>query len=154
MDNLCIEYSGKKYFVGEIARRQSQPRVTMGAERFTGVEGMGLMCTVLALLAEEDHEHIRLVAGLPVSDFQRVKEKYRQALLGPHSIRLLQTDGNWGVDYSVTINEVRIIPQPVGTLFWAVLGEDGSLINKAYAAGKMAVLDIGQLYLARTYEGI
>ena len=103
-----------------------------------------MMLTTLALLAEEDHEHIRLVTGIPVSDFQRVKEKYRQALLGTHSIRLLQTDGNWGVDYSVTINEVKIIPQPVGTLFWAVLGDDGSLINKACAAGKMAVLDIGQ----------
>ena len=33
----------------------------MGAERFAGYEGMALM---LALLAEEEHAHIRLVTGL------------------------------------------------------------------------------------------
>ena len=55
MDNLCIEYSGKRYFVGNMARRQSQPRVTMGAERFADVEGMALMLTTLAVLAEEDY---------------------------------------------------------------------------------------------------
>ncbi len=48
---------------------------------------MGLMLTTLALLAEEDHEHIRLVTGLPLSNFQKLKEKYLQILLGTH---------NWG----------------------------------------------------------
>ncbi len=37
MDNLCVEYSGKKFFVGEMAMRQAQPRVAMGAERFMDV---------------------------------------------------------------------------------------------------------------------
>ncbi len=142
LDNLCIEYAGKKFFVGEMARWQSTVRATLNSDRFTSIEGMALMLTALALLSDSTDEQINLVTGLAVSDFQKLKKEYRQALLGRHNIKPLQPDGKWGVDYSVTIKDVKVIPQPIGTLFWSFLAQDGQVRNWENAASRIGILDI------------
>lgn len=143
-DRLCVEFEGKQYFIGDIAYTQSAPRVTMNNKRFTSSEGLALMMSALILLSSDQLEEIKLVAGLPVNEYAGLKDEYNNTLKGSHYIQLISTDGKEGEFYRFDIEEVKILPQPIGTLFDAVLDDAGQLAYKKLAGGRLACLDIGK----------
>ena len=143
-DRLCVEFEGKRYFVGSIAYLQSNPRATMNKERFTSSEGLALLMAALALLSTNQAEEVKLIAGLPVNDFAELKTQYREALLGQHYIQLTNPEGKEGKFYRFDIDDVKILPQPMGSLFDAVLDDAGQLADKSLAGGRLACLDIGK----------
>jgi len=143
-DRLCIEFEGKRYFVGDIAFKQSAPRVTMSADRFTSQEGLALMMSALVLLSNNQAEDIKLIVGLPVNEYAIIKDKYTEALQGNHYCQLIDPDGQGNEFYMFNIVSTAVLPQPIGTLFNAVLADDGALVDKKLAAGRVAVLDIGK----------
>ncbi len=143
-DRLCVQYQGKRYFVGNIAFAQSAPRVTMSADRFTSAEGLALMMSTLILLAGGQHEQLNLIVGLPVNEFAGMKTKYSDVLQGDHYIQLIDPSGKEGDFYRFDVEQVKVLPQPVGTIFDRVLDGGGELKNKNLAAGRVAVLDIGK----------
>jgi plasmid segregation protein ParM len=143
-DRLCVEFEGKRYFIGDIAYKQSSPRATMNSERFTSQEGLALMMSALILLSNSQYETVNLITGLPVNEYANLKDSYKNALLGKHYIQLIKPDGTEGEFYTFNIENVKILPQPMGTIFDKVLGLQGELENKLLASGKIAVLDIGK----------
>lgn len=144
IDRLCVRYNGKDFFVGSIAYQQSAPRVTMKSSRFTGDEGMVLLTSALMLLSVSQTSEIKLITGLPVNDFGGFKDKYKEALLGDKYIQLLMPDGTEKEFYRFNISDVKILPQPIGTIFDRVLNHNGELVDKKMASGRIAVLDIGK----------
>jgi plasmid segregation protein ParM len=144
-DRLCVEFEGRQYFIGDIAFTQTVPRVTMNSKRFYELlKGLALMMSALMLLANSQLEEIRLVAGLPVNEYARLKDEYNNTLKGSHYIQLISTDGKESEFYRFDIEEVKILPQPIGTIFNAVLDDAGQLSDKRLAGGRLAVLDIGK----------
>jgi len=143
-EGLCVEYEGSKYFIGDIAYTQSSPRVTMNSERFTSKEGLALMMATLVLLSNQQHEKLKLITGLPVDMYTGLKDKYKSALLGQHYIQLINPDGSGGQFYSFYIDEVSLLPQPIGTIFDKVLNDIGEIANQKLGSGRIAVLDIGK----------
>lgn len=143
-EKLCCDYAGKKYFIGAVALKQSDAMLTLSPDRFTQPEGMALMFAALALLSRNSDETVNLIGGLPVSDFAGKKEKYQAALLGRHYIKLFNPDGSGEKEHKITVNDCRILPQPMGTVFDRVLDAAGEIVNKKLAAGNIGVLDIGQ----------
>lgn len=143
-DKLCIEFEGKRYFIGDIAYKQSAPRVTMSADRFTSAEGLALMMSALLLLSGGPVEEVKLIAGLPVNDYSGLKDDYSKTLKGSHYCQLVDPDGKENDFYRFNITDVVILPQPIGTIFDKVLNGAGELQNKALAGGRVAVLDIGK----------
>jgi len=77
---LCVEYEGSKYFIGDIAYIQSSPRATMNSDRFTSQEGLALLLATLILLAEHQYEELKLITGLPVDLYSRLKNSYQEVL--------------------------------------------------------------------------
>ncbi len=144
VEKLCIEFEGKKYFVGSMAIAQSTPRVTMSSERFTSQEGLALMMSALLLLAGGQVEEVKLIAGLPVNEYAGLKKKYEDTLKGEHYVQRIDPTGDWGDFYRFNIEAVKILPQPIGTIFDKVLNDAGDLSNKQLASGRLAVLDIGK----------
>jgi len=143
-DRLCVEFEGKRFFIGEIAFKQSSPRVTMNNDRFTSSEGLALMMSALLLLSNSQTDAGKLVAGLPVNEYAGLKNKYSDALTGKHYLQQIDPDGSGNDFFAFTIEEAKILPQPIGTLFDAVLDDAGELENKQLAGGRVAVLDIGK----------
>lgn len=143
-DRLCVEFESKRYFVGSIAFLQGNPRATLNKERFTSSEGLALLMAALALLSINQVEEVKLIAGLPVNEFAGLKTKYREALLGQHYIQLIDPEGKEGDFYRFDIDDVKILPQPMGSLFDAVLDDAGGLADKGLAGGRLACLDIGK----------
>ena len=143
-EKLCVEYDGKRYFIGDIAYKQSTPRVTMTSERFTSSEGLSLMLSALVLLSNHQLEDIKLITGLPVSEYAGLKDKYINVLTGKHNIKMLEPDGKVKEFYSFNIKEAYVLPQPVGTIFDQVMNHNGEIEEKQLAGGRIAVLDIGK----------
>ena len=50
LEQLAVEYTGQKLFLGQMAYRQSKARMNMSMDRFCGVEGMALMLATVAML--------------------------------------------------------------------------------------------------------
>lgn len=148
LQQLAYDYQGYRYFMGDIVYKQSTAQVRMSADRYTRPEGMTLLLAGLALLAESNFEQINLVTGLPVAEYKERKDDYINALKGFHRIQGLQLDGRPGELYTVEITDVKVLPQPMGTVFNSVLDLEGDLPHQAdpryrLAAGNLAVLDIG-----------
>lgn len=143
-DRLCVEYEGNKYFIGDIAYKQSSPRVTMNSDRFTSQEGLALMMSALVLLSNNQYEDVKLITGLPVNEYAGLKDRYKSALMGKHYIKLIKPDGSEGDYFAFNIEEVKILPQPIGTIFDSVLDNQGYVNDKELAGGRIAVLDIGK----------
>jgi plasmid segregation protein ParM len=144
IDRLCVEFEGKRCFIGSIAYLQSSPRVTMAADRFTNQEGLALMMSALALLSNGQAETVKLVSGLPVNEYAGMKDKYCNTLTGKHYLQLIEPDGKENDFFAFTIEVAKILPQPVGTIFDKVLSDSGDFENKNLAGGRLAVLDIGK----------
>lgn len=144
INKLCIEHESKRYFVGNIAYAQSSPRATMSKERYTSQEGLALMMSALLLLSNNQAEKIKLIAGLPVNEYALLKERYQGALKGSHFVQIIEPGGAAGDFNRFDIEDVKIIPQPMGTLFDIVLDDAGQLKEKELAGGRLACLDIGR----------
>ena len=143
-DRLCVKFEGKFYFIGDIAFKQSAPRVTMNADRFTSSEGLALIMSALLLLSNSQAEEVKLIAGLPVNEYAGLKDEYINTLSGKHYLQLINPDGSGGDFFAFDIGAVKVLPQPIGTLFDVVLDNAGELTNKPLASGRVAVLDIGK----------
>ncbi|MEW5784387.1 MAG: hypothetical protein AB1767_04790 [Bacillota bacterium] len=112
LEQLAVDYAGQKLFLGEMAYRQSKARMNMSMERFCGVEGMALMLAAVAMLGTGREITCHLVTGLPVNAYAAQKEKYKQALLGRHYIKLLGANGTPDERY-ISFEKVRqIYPSP------------------------------------------
>jgi len=144
LSQLCIEYRGRRYFVGDIAHEQAKARVTMDASRFTSIEGIALLLAALIQLTPDSSTDLKLATGLPVNEFASEKKAYKEALTGEHYIKLLSPNGNIIRDNTIAISETIILPQPMGTIFNAVLNEDGSDNNSPLAKSRVGVIDIGR----------
>jgi plasmid segregation protein ParM len=143
-NKLCVEYKNKSYFIGDIAYAQSSPRVTMNKNRFTSNEGIAIMLSALVLLSNNQYEDVKLVTGLPVNEYSELKDAYREALLGKHNVQIIDPDGKSGEYYAFDIQDVKVLPQPIGTIFDSVLDSQGKIENRVLAKGKIGVIDVGK----------
>ncbi len=140
---LAISTDRKDWFVGEAAIKQSTPQNTIDSQRTVAKEGIVLLLTALTILARKSPELINLVTGLPVSHYQRFKERYLSAIGCAHFTDLLSPSGKIVKSVLLSVEAVRVIPQPMGTYFDAILDDDGQLIENRMAAGKVGIIDIG-----------
>jgi len=145
INRLCVSYAGHDFFLGNIAFEQSKARVTMDSNRFMTIEGMSLLFGALTLLSDsENGGTVRLAVGLPVNDFETRKGAYAEALKGAHYIKTLNLSGEPDNFYCFAVQDVIVMPQPCGTIFDAVLDDNGDLVNRELAGKRVAVLDIGR----------
>lgn len=92
----------------------------------------------LASYEESDSIDVRLVTGMPSEElgFSRIKSNFEDFLKGIHAV---ERDGK---SYAINVKEVKIIEQPLGTLFDTYLNEE-SMIHKDFKHGNIVVIDFG-----------
>jgi len=140
---LALEHNGRRYFVGSAAIRQGIAQNTIDRERTVSQEAKVLALAALGLLVEESTEHICLVAGLPVSHFASLKERYESELKQTHYFDLLDLSGKALANHIVNVHDLKVIPQPLGTLFTLLLDETGGLSRAELAGENVGIIDIG-----------
>lgn len=141
-ENIQIELGGKSYFIGELAERQSNIRsFTLDQSQFFSTCAKPLAIAAAARLIDS-HVPIGLVTGLPIGYYREFKDAVVKLLQGDHKVVI--TSGNGKPEEKIIrINEVKVIPQPFGSLFNLMMNDLGELGDKKYAHEKIGIIDIG-----------
>ena len=90
-------------------------------------------------------QSFRVVTGLPVNWYAD-REKVVEQLSGKHVVRRVngrQADSPHPPVHRFTVDEVLVVPQPFGSLFDAILGPEGQIVDEALAQGRLGVIDVG-----------
>ena len=141
-EHLHIDIDGTGYFVGELAERQSKNRsFTLDQHEFVTGFTKVLALTSLATMVEPE-DPIKLVAGLPISQYQKYKDQLANLLVGEHKVALIDRAGERNENI-VSIAEVKVVPQPFGSLLNQMLGDRGEVVNPRYLTEKIGIVDVG-----------
>ena len=94
--------------------------------------------SALTRLADRN-ENVRLVTGLPISYYRRHRNDLTELLQGKHAYARYDSTGARH-DMAVTVHQVRVIPQPFGSLFNHMLSNSAEIGDKRFAQEKSASL--------------
>jgi plasmid segregation protein ParM len=141
-EHLHLEVGGKGYFVGELAERQSNVRsFTLDQNQFIASFAKLMGTAAISRLATRN-EQVRVVTGLPISYYRRHRADLTELLQGKHEVVLIDAAGA-RIETSATVNQVRVIPQPFGSLFNLMLGDSAEVLDKRIVQSKVGIIDIG-----------
>ncbi|MGB0721549.1 MAG: hypothetical protein ACPGU7_04050 [Gammaproteobacteria bacterium] len=141
-EHLHVELDGRNLFVGDLAERQSNVRsFTLDQNQFVSSFAKPLALTSLSHLVESNAP-VNLVTGLPISYYQRFKDALARQLLGKHDVVRLSPTGEREA-ITVSVNKVRVIPQPFGSMFNLMLNDMGEVSNPRLPKEKVGIIDIG-----------
>lgn len=127
------------WVVGSGALRMSRFVARQGDRDW--IEGRAYLRYYLAALTEltlANQVEVRVVTGLPVTYFSRDREKVVERLLG--EFRVQREGRNW---QRFKVMQVKVVPQPFGTLLSETLNEQGRITNEKLATGRIGVIDVG-----------
>ncbi len=140
--HLQVEVDGKAYFVGELAERQSNVRYfTLDQAQFIGKFAKVFALAAAAQLVK-GFVPINLVTGLPIGYYRQYKDELAKLLVGEHAVVLIDGNGK-RVEKSISINKVRVVPQPFGSLFNVMLNDLGEMADKRLVRDKIGIIDVG-----------
>jgi plasmid segregation protein ParM len=140
--HLHLEIDGHGYFIGDLADRQSSLRsFTLDQNEFVSRFARPLALAALGQLAGGDVQ-AKVVVGLPIKYYQEQKGKLASLLRGEHPIARVDREGT-RTDAVIDIEEVRVIPQPFGTLYDLMLNEYGEPGDRRFLDEKVGVIDVG-----------
>lgn len=141
-ENIHIEIDGQSYFIGEMAERQSNVRsFTLDQAQFFAAHLKPLALAAASRLSGS-FLPTGLVTGLPIGYFRAYRESVIKALQGDHKIVLTSLSGK-REEKTIRINEVKVIPQPFGSLFNLMMNDLGELGEKKYVHEKIGIIDVG-----------
>jgi plasmid segregation protein ParM len=142
LDHLAIKLDNREYFVGNLAIRQSGiASRSLDQDRVTDMNSKILMLTALSLLSQWENQVFNLITGLPTSYFAAYKNEWAASLFGQFTVSF-----NNGTSYKqkkFSIDSIKIVPQPFGTLYDQMLNQYGKAINTDFSDMKIGILDIG-----------
>lgn len=82
---------------------------------------------------------MQIVSGLPIGFYQPDDiERMKDALLGEHNLKREGRDRQ-----TITVTDVRVIPEPFGTVLDAALNGSGGVSDRKIATGRIGVIDLG-----------
>ncbi len=139
---MHVQLDDQSYFVGDFAERQSNTRqYTLDQEKL-----ISEFCKIFALTALgnlfKSAAPVNIVTGLPVGFYREYHQRFAKLLKGQHEIIFQKTDGGTET-CRLNISNLRIIPQPLGSIFNLLLNENGKIVNRELAKQKIGVIDIG-----------
>ena len=142
--SVAIEYDGRQIFVGDAALLQSTPEATIDARRTVSFEGMALLMAAFSFLTPgKSTEDVKLVVGLPVLHYARLKNEYIKAAKTIHEFFELSFTGGLRVKKMINVVDVKVLPQPFGACFDLLLNDAGQVKDQHIAEGSIGVIDNG-----------
>ena len=121
-------------------------QTTVAAVRAYHQKFMGLWPTVADLAAAAQMFKgcvpVNLVTGLPIGYYRQYKDELAKLLVGEHKVTLVDGNGK-KEEKSISINKVRVVPQPFGSLFNMMLNDLGEMGDKRLIKDKIGIIDVG-----------
>ncbi len=141
-EHIQIECDDTSYFVGELAERQSTSRsFTLDQTQFISASSKILVLGALSKLVGKDAT-IKLVVGLPIGHYRQFKTELGTLLKATHEFNSTNAQGETQA-MKITVESVRVLPQPIGTVMDSLLNIAGIPQSKQIASEKIGVIDVG-----------
>ena len=142
-EHIHIDVDGASYFVGELAERQSSSRTfTLDQTQFVATSSKVLALAALSKVLTQPQQSVRIVVGLPIGHYRQYKAELSNMLKATHHITTTDAKGN-RVERQINISEVRVLPQPIGTVMDRLLSHQGVPEHKRFVTDKIGILDVG-----------
>jgi len=140
--NLQVKLGDNMFFLGELAEKQSlvkqytldQDKLVSEFVKILAISGVGMLT--------DEVETLNVVTGLPVGYYRRDAKKIQEILRGFHKIEFLSNKSK-GREKRLNIAKVKVVPQPMGSVFNLLFDEKGKVTNKKLVSQKIGVVDIG-----------
>ena len=140
--HVHLELDEGAVFVGELAERTSSLRTfTLDHDRFVTESSRTLTLAAASLLANGD-EPVRIVTGLPISTFRAKQDELASRMHGRHSFVKVEPNGQRR-RMSITVEDVRVIAQPFGSLYESQLDGAGRVADRGRLKEKIGIVDVG-----------
>jgi len=141
--HLQIILNGTSYFIGEFAERQSSTRsFTLDQTQFVSDSSLIFALATLSKLVKDPKQPVHLVVGLPLGHYRQYKEELSNILKGKHTFTTVDSQEK-KTDMSVTIADVRVLPQPIGTVMDRLLDNTGVPEHRRFATDNIGIIDVG-----------
>lgn len=142
VSNLSVALDGRRYFVGDLAIRQSEiASRSLDENRVEDRNIRVLLYTALGLFAQWEQQTFNLVTGLPSIYFGALRDQWSNALRGTAVIRT--SSGGEERERTISVDRVRVVPQPLGTLYDRALNNIGNIADSDLGRLRVGVVDIG-----------
>jgi len=142
-EHIHIDVDGTSYFVGELAERQSSNRqFTLEQTQFISSSTRIFALAAISRFVTKDRESFKLVVGLPIGHYRQYKDEVRKILRQSHTITITDTQGI-SREVLIGINDVKVIPQPIGTVMDRLLDDVGKPSDMRFASEKIGIIDVG-----------
>lgn len=141
-EDIRIGIDGKTYYLGDLAIRHSRIAYRgLSATRSEGDDIKILFLGALSLFCHEPVNDFSVVTGLPPGRLHLENDLVSQ-LKGDFEVT--RHNGNQKSTVSIRIDQMEVVPQPVGTYWSEVLDARGHLREDSeLLQGKVGVIDIG-----------
>jgi len=144
LQNINLIVDGREYFVGDLANYQSEIILFSLTENRSDEQIYKiLLLSSLSLISDQFENVFKIITGLPVSNYLEMKDSIRMLYQGSHSLIKKDLLKNTQTNLSLRIEDLRVVPQPIGTLFGLVLDRAGTIINNKLSNSRIGIIDIG-----------
>jgi plasmid segregation protein ParM len=141
VSGLHLTLDDRSYFVGDLAESESRVRqFTLDQAQMVTQQFRTLALAALAKISPS-RVPINVITGLPVGYYMEYKDKLTAVLSGDHE--LIVHEGSESREMVLSVNRVKVIPQPYGSLVDYLFREDGTILRADMARQKIGVVDIG-----------
>lgn len=151
LEKLWVDLDGNEFFVGKLAYSQGTEIIqVLHKDKFLHKSTEIIMKSALGYISKNfqgSPKEFDCISGLPVSFCtSEAKENLANMLRGSHEITfkrdLVKKDPE---KVLFSINDVKIMPQPLGSLFHVILDQNGNFKDDSVdlASGSIAIIDIG-----------
>jgi len=142
-EHIQIEIDDTPYFVGELAERQSSSRsFTLDQNQFVSSSSKILALAAISKLVIEPVQSMKLVVGLPIGHYSQYKKELAEMLKTTHEFKSIDGNGE-SRSLKITVTDVRVLPQPLGTVMDRLLSTQGIPKSQRFATDKIGIIDVG-----------
>lgn len=140
--NLHVTVGDKSYFIGDFAEQQSTVRqFTLDQDKLLS-EFVKILALTSAGLCSDSDTSFNVVSGLPVGYLKRDYRRFTDIISGHHVVTYHTPDGE-KISKKIFINKVKMMPQPLGSIFNLIMDDSGKINDVEMTQKKVGVVDIG-----------
>lgn len=125
-NNLVIIEGSDKWYVGELARMQSEVKRALASEgQMKSAEEVFIAIkAALSLLVDQSEEQVVIATGVPVATSHTVMQDLSRMLKGNIEVHVMNDATNETKRFTVDIQKTLVLPEPYGT-YYSTLKERG-----------------------------
>lgn len=141
VDNLSVDLDGQRYFVGNIALRETDAELDVDPDKIFNADFDSLLYTALALVSQRADQEFNVYIGLPINFYRTQRTRFVDNLKTKRASRFVKLVGQ--EVRLLKIKNLEIFPQAGGAIFNQILDFRSEVRTARLAKGKIGVIDAG-----------